>query len=172
MGELREAAASAVVFQAFALFPWKTVLENVGFGPKMRGIAKAERCHLRAQFGGDIGPDRACHRVERDVLVVLTVLGLLSLLPLLATAAIQEELAKGRSRLRSRAAGALAGILGATALGIVASLFGGTNRLIAGMVKQFERLGGTRTIKSDVRVIAGRRPQWAMSCSGKSGTPP
>ena len=32
-----------VVFQSFALFPWKTVLDNVGFGPKMRGIPKAER---------------------------------------------------------------------------------------------------------------------------------
>ena len=32
-----------VVFQSFALFPWKTVLDNVGFGPKMRGVPKAER---------------------------------------------------------------------------------------------------------------------------------
>ena len=32
-----------VVFQSFALFPWRTVLENVAFGPKMRGIPKVER---------------------------------------------------------------------------------------------------------------------------------
>lgn len=31
-----------VVFQSFALFPWKTVLDNVGFGLKMRGVPRAE----------------------------------------------------------------------------------------------------------------------------------
>jgi len=33
----------AVVFQQFALFPWKTVRENIGFGLKCRGVAAAER---------------------------------------------------------------------------------------------------------------------------------
>ena len=32
-----------VVFQSFALFPWKTVLGNVAFGPKMAGIPRRER---------------------------------------------------------------------------------------------------------------------------------
>jgi len=33
----------AVVFQAFNLFPWKTVIENAEFGLKLQGLAKAER---------------------------------------------------------------------------------------------------------------------------------
>jgi NitT/TauT family transport system ATP-binding protein len=33
----------AVVFQQFALFPWKTVRENIGFGLKCRGVAAAAR---------------------------------------------------------------------------------------------------------------------------------
>lgn len=36
-----------VVFQSYALFPWKTVRGNVEFGLKMQGVPRAER-HLRA----------------------------------------------------------------------------------------------------------------------------
>ena len=39
-----------VVFQSFALFPWKTVLENVAFGPKMRGISRAERERIAHEY--------------------------------------------------------------------------------------------------------------------------
>ncbi|MFA4912429.1 MAG: ABC transporter ATP-binding protein [Alcaligenaceae bacterium] len=37
-----------MVFQQYALFPWLTVLENVAFGLKMKGIARHER-HACAQ---------------------------------------------------------------------------------------------------------------------------
>ncbi len=51
-GEIRfpETAAGAgdgkrtsMVFQDYALFPWRTVLGNVAFGPEVRGVARATR---------------------------------------------------------------------------------------------------------------------------------
>jgi NitT/TauT family transport system ATP-binding protein len=39
-----------VVFQSFALFPWRTVLDNVAFGPKMRGIGRAEREQIAREY--------------------------------------------------------------------------------------------------------------------------
>jgi NitT/TauT family transport system ATP-binding protein len=36
-------ADRAVVFQQFALFPWKTVRENIGFGLKCKGVPRAKR---------------------------------------------------------------------------------------------------------------------------------
>jgi NitT/TauT family transport system ATP-binding protein len=40
----------AVVFQQFALFPWKTVRENIGFGLKCRGAPAAERAAAVAHY--------------------------------------------------------------------------------------------------------------------------
>ena len=37
------------MFQSFALFPWRTVLDNVAFGPKMRGVPKARAPRDRAR---------------------------------------------------------------------------------------------------------------------------
>jgi len=49
-GEIRFPAAGAgngkrtsMVFQDYALFPWRTVLGNVSFGPEVRGVARATR---------------------------------------------------------------------------------------------------------------------------------
>lgn len=39
-----------VVFQSFALFPWRTVLENVAFGPKMRGMGRTERERIAHEY--------------------------------------------------------------------------------------------------------------------------
>ena len=43
-----------VVFQSFALFPWKTVLQNVAFGPRMRGL-----------------PQGDCERIAREYLALV-----------------------------------------------------------------------------------------------------
>ncbi len=34
---------TCTVFQEYALFPWRTVLQNIVFGPEVRGVHKAER---------------------------------------------------------------------------------------------------------------------------------
>jgi NitT/TauT family transport system ATP-binding protein len=44
-----------VVFQSFALFPWKTVLDNVAFGPKMRGVPHGERERIAREYIGLVG---------------------------------------------------------------------------------------------------------------------
>ncbi len=40
----------AVVFQQFALLPWKTVNENIGFGLKCRGVPSAKSAELVAHY--------------------------------------------------------------------------------------------------------------------------
>lgn len=35
--------SNSVVFQEYAIFPWKTVIENVAFGLQMRGVPRRER---------------------------------------------------------------------------------------------------------------------------------
>jgi len=44
-----------MVFQQYALFPWLTVLDNVAFGLKMKGIAKAERLQVARRFIDMVG---------------------------------------------------------------------------------------------------------------------
>ncbi|MBV5270750.1 MAG: ABC transporter ATP-binding protein [Afipia sp.] len=56
-----------VVFQSFALFPWKTVLDNVGFGPKMRGIPKAERNKIAHEYLALAGLTHAANRYPNEL---------------------------------------------------------------------------------------------------------
>ncbi|MBI3456501.1 MAG: ABC transporter ATP-binding protein [Candidatus Rokubacteria bacterium] len=56
-----------VVFQSFALFPWKTVLENVTFGLKMRGISREERARIGREYVALVGLAGAEDRYPADL---------------------------------------------------------------------------------------------------------
>ncbi len=56
-----------VVFQSFALFPWKTVLENVAFGPRMRGLPRAECEKTAREFLGLVGLGHAEGRYPAEL---------------------------------------------------------------------------------------------------------
>jgi len=44
------AAKPTMVFQEHALFPWRTVLDNVAFAPEMRGLAKPARHEIARRY--------------------------------------------------------------------------------------------------------------------------
>lgn len=44
-----------VVFQEYAIFPWKTVIDNVAFGLQMRGIGKRERYEIAIHWLERVG---------------------------------------------------------------------------------------------------------------------
>lgn len=46
---------SSVVFQEYAIFPWKTVLDNVAFGLQMRGMGRKERYAIADQWLTRVG---------------------------------------------------------------------------------------------------------------------
>ncbi|MCA1726018.1 MAG: ABC transporter ATP-binding protein, partial [Thermomicrobia bacterium] len=50
-----------VVFQEYALFPWKTALDNVAFGLEMRGIGKQERIETARQWLAKVGLTKFAH---------------------------------------------------------------------------------------------------------------
>jgi NitT/TauT family transport system ATP-binding protein len=56
-----------VVFQNFALLPWKTVIDNVGFGLKMRGIPKTERDRVAREFLALAGLSHAADRYPNEL---------------------------------------------------------------------------------------------------------
>ncbi|TVR91644.1 MAG: ABC transporter ATP-binding protein [Spirochaetaceae bacterium] len=46
---------SSMVFQEYAVFPWKTVAENVAFGLHMRGVSRSERSAIAADWIDRVG---------------------------------------------------------------------------------------------------------------------
>jgi NitT/TauT family transport system ATP-binding protein len=56
-----------VVFQSFALFPWKTVLDNVTFGLKIRGLSRAERDRIGREYLALVGLGDAEGRYPADL---------------------------------------------------------------------------------------------------------
>jgi len=45
----------SIVFQEYAIFPWKTVLDNVAFGLEMRGVAPKERRAIASDWLKKVG---------------------------------------------------------------------------------------------------------------------
>jgi NitT/TauT family transport system ATP-binding protein len=56
-----------VVFQSFALFPWRSVLDNVAFGPKMRGVPLARRHEIAREYLALAGLSHAAERYPNEL---------------------------------------------------------------------------------------------------------
>jgi NitT/TauT family transport system ATP-binding protein len=56
-----------VVFQEYALFPWLTVVQNIGYGLEMTGVARAERDEIVRRLVRTIGLEGFEHRFPREL---------------------------------------------------------------------------------------------------------
>ncbi|WP_236903826.1 ABC transporter ATP-binding protein [Cupriavidus malaysiensis] len=56
-----------VVFQGYALFPWRTVLENIEVGLEIRGVAKAERRRIAQEYLELVGLAGAGSRYPHEI---------------------------------------------------------------------------------------------------------
>lgn len=52
---------NAVVFQEYAIFPWRTVAENVSFGLEMRGVPKGKRQERTEGYLAKVGLSQFAH---------------------------------------------------------------------------------------------------------------
>jgi NitT/TauT family transport system ATP-binding protein len=63
----KPAADRGIVFQDHNLFPWKTVISNVEFGLKMRGVVKAERREIAKEILARIGLSEFWRHYPREL---------------------------------------------------------------------------------------------------------
>ncbi len=56
-----------VVFQEYAIFPWKTVIDNVAFGLQMRGVPKKERLDIAGRWLDRVGLGRFAHYYPHQI---------------------------------------------------------------------------------------------------------
>jgi len=57
----------SMVFQAFGLFPWRTVLENVAYGLEMRKVPRAERQGISRQYLEMVGLGAYAHMYPKQL---------------------------------------------------------------------------------------------------------
>lgn len=55
------------VFQAYALFPWRTVLENVAVGLEIRGVGKGERNKIAKEYIALVGLEGFANRYPHEL---------------------------------------------------------------------------------------------------------
>jgi NitT/TauT family transport system ATP-binding protein len=56
-----------MVFQEYSLFPWRTVLENVEFGPELKGTPKEKRVERSRQYIKMVGLERFEQRYPHEL---------------------------------------------------------------------------------------------------------
>jgi NitT/TauT family transport system ATP-binding protein len=63
----RPGADRGMVFQEYALLPWKTTQKNIEFGPLLKGIPKAERAEIARRFIALVGLTGAEHKYPHQL---------------------------------------------------------------------------------------------------------
>jgi nitrate ABC transporter ATP-binding subunit len=56
-----------MVFQDYALFPWMTVRQNIGFGPRQRGLSRGEIKSIADEFATLVGLERFADRYPNQL---------------------------------------------------------------------------------------------------------